>query len=305
MRTVLRHLIAGTLLWFASVQAAERNAQVLLVRGANGTDAYGAKFDAQINAWQEACAKGALPCTTLTTRDALQTHLSAEAAKSTGTLWIVLIGHGTFDGRESKFNLAGPDLSAAQFADWVKPVQHEVVVVNMASASGAFVQPLAGPKRVIVCATKSGTEIYYARFGEFMAKAMTGLAEADLDQDQQVSVLEGFLYASKQVAQFYENEGRIATEHALLEDNGDGVGTRAESFEGVRAKEAKADGARALQLALVLNEEERKLSEDIRAKRDALETKVRALVARKGELKQDDYYRELEQLFVEIAKLQP
>jgi hypothetical protein len=157
---------------------------------------------------------------------------------------------------------------------------------------------------VIVSATKSGTEVYYARFGEFLAKAMTGLPEADLDQDQQVSLLEGFLFASKQVTQFYEKEDRIATEHALIEDNGDGVGSRAEGFEGVRAKDAKADGTRALQLALVLNAEEMKLSDNLRAKRDALEAKVRALAARKSELKADDYYRELEQLFVEIAKLQ-
>jgi hypothetical protein len=136
-----------------------------------------------------------------------------------------------------------------------------------------------------------------------MAQAIGGLPEADLDQDKQVSLLEAFLYAAKQAAQFYETEQRIATEHALIEDNGDGVGTRPEMFEAVRAKDDQADGARALQLALVLNEQEMKLSDEVRAKRDVLEAQVRALAAKKAQMKDDDYYRELEALFVQIARL--
>ena len=109
--------------------------------------------------------------------------------------------------------------------------------------------------------------------------------------------------AAKQAAQFYETEERIATEHAIIEDNGDGVGARSEVFEGVRPKDTKSDGARALQLALVLNDEEMKLSDEVRAKRDALEAKVRELVAKKASIKEDEYYRELEKLFREIAGL--
>lgn len=285
--------------------AAERQIDVLIVRGADGEDKYTGKFDAQVKAWQEAASKGGVQSQVITSLEALKTILQAQQNKTEGALWLVMIGHGTFDGREAKFNLVGPDFNLAQTVEWVKPLKREVVVVNTASASGAFIQPLAGPKRVIVSATKSAGEVYYARFGEHMARAITGLPEADLDEDQQVSLLESFLYASRQTADFYVTEGRIATEHALLEDNGDGVGTRAEIFEGVRAKDPKADGARALQLALVLNEDEMKLSEEVRAKRDALENKVRALALRKAEMKPDDYYRELEGLFVEIAKLRP
>ena len=276
-----------------------RQMEVVIVRGADGTEAYRKKFDAQVQSWQEACTKGQVKSVLVKSLDELKTKI--EAAK--GQLWIVMIGHGTFDGREAKFNLTGPDLTVPQLAQWLKPLSQEVVVVNCASASGAWVKPLSGPKRIIVSATKSADEIFYAHFGEYMAKAINGLPEADADQDKQVSLLEAFLYAAKQTAQFYETEERIAPEHAIIEDNGDGIGTRSEIFEGVRAKEAKADGARALQLALVLNEDELKLSDDVRAKRDALETQVRDLVAKKAAMKEDDYYREVEKLFRQIAAL--
>ena len=283
--------------------AAERQTEVVIVRGADGTPEYAKRFDEQVAAWQEACTKGLVRCEVLTHFEVVQARLGKAVAQPTGALWLVMIGHGTFDGREAKFNLEGPDFSTEQLASWLSPIKREVIVVNTASASGAFVKPLSGPKRVIVSATKTATEVFYPRFGEFMAKAISGLPEADLDQDKQASLLEAFLYASKQTTQFYETEQRIATEHSLLEDNGDGVGTRAEVFEGVQAKADKADGARALQLALVLNEQEMKLSDEVRAKRDALEAQVRALVAKKAQTKEDDYYCELEALFLQIARL--
>ncbi len=279
--------------------AIERQMEVLIVRGADGEDVYGKKFDAQVKAWQEACSKGQVKAAVITRLD----DLKSRVASVKSSLWIVMIGHGTFDGREAKFNLSGPDLSVAQLAEWLKPLPQEVVVVNTASASGAWVKPLSGSNRVIVSATKSADEVFYTRFGEFMAKAIVGLPEADADQDRQVSLVEAFLYAAKQAAQFYETEERIATEHAIIEDNGDGVGTRSEVFEGVRPKDPKFDGARSLQLALVLNEDEMKLSDEVRTKRDALEAKVRELVAQKSSIKEDEYYRELEKLFREIAAL--
>jgi len=300
MRKMKAWLVAVVCLMLVhGAQAAERQMEVIIVRGADGTEGYGKKFQAEVTAWQEACAKGAVKAEVITNAEALKAKLTAVKVP----LWIVMIGHGTFDGREAKFNLTGPDLSVTQLAEWVKPLPQEVVIVNVASASGAFVKALSGSKRVIVSATKGGEEVFYPHFGEFMAKAINGLPEADADQDKQVSLLEAFLYAAKQAAQFYEAEERIASEHAIIEDNGDGVGTRSEMFEGVRAKDAKLDGARALQLALVLNDEEMKLSDEVRAKRDALEAKVRELVAKKAAMKDDEYYREVERLFREIAGL--
>jgi len=219
----------------------------------------------------------------------------------------VLIGHGTFDGKEAKFNLRGPDLSAAELADWLKPVRRPLAVINCASSSGPFINKLSATNRVIVTATKSGFEQNYARFGRYMAEAIVD-PHADLDRDGQTSVLEAFLMASRRVAEFYDTEGRLATEHALLDDNGDGLGTPADWFRGIRAvKKAKegasADGLRAHQFHLIRSAQEQMLSSELRAKRDELELAIARLRDAKSQMKEDDYYRQLEKLAIEVARL--
>ena len=104
----------------------------------------------------------------------------------------MLIGHGTFDGREAKFNLRGPDVTDVELADWLLPFKRPVVVINCASASGPFINRLSGANRVVVTATKSGNEINFARFGQYIAEAIAD-PRADLDKDGQVSLLEAFL----------------------------------------------------------------------------------------------------------------
>jgi hypothetical protein len=160
---------------------------------------------------------------------------------------------------------------------------------------------------VIVTATKSGYEQNYARFGRYMAEAIID-PQADLDKDGQTSLLEAFLMASGRVGEFYNSEGRLATEHALLDDNGDGLGTPADWFRGIRAvKKAKeggsADGLRAHQLHLVRSDQEQKLSAQVRARRDELELAISRLRDTKNQAKEDDYYRQLEKLLLELATL--
>lgn len=302
---------------FAFGQAQEmpkRDAAVLLVVGASGTDEYGAQFAEQVKVWTQACELAGIKAEMIGTDKAAETPADAkqleERLKTLGlsnhrTLWLVLIGHGTFDGREAKFNLRGPDVTPAELAAWLKPLQHESVIIHNGSAAGSFLKPLSGPNRIVVTATKSGDEVFLTRFGQYFAPAIAGSKEADIDRDGQVSVLEAFLHASKKVADFYEQEGRIATEHALIEDNGDGVGTRVEAFDGTRSKEAKADGARARQVCLVLSDEEARLTDAQRATRDDLERKVEELKERrvKEKLTDDQYYTELEKLLRELAAL--
>lgn len=288
---------------------ASRDVKVLMVLGAPGTEDYGKLFDAQVAAWEAACSKAAIQLKIIGRDDAedhaaqVEAALRQAAAQSTGQLWLVMIGHGTFDGREAKFNLKGPDVTARQMGDWLRPLKQELVLIQTASASGGFIQTLSGKNRTLVTATKSADEIFYTRFGEHFAPAITGLPEADLDHDKQVSVLEAFLFATKKTGEFYETEGRLATEHALLDDNGDGVGTRAEVFEGVKTTEPKADGNRATQIALVLSEEELKLSETQRQTRDALERDLEKLKGERAALGEDRYYSELETLLRKLAEV--
>ena len=280
-----------------------RNLDVIIVRGADGAEEYGKKFTAQVEAWAAACSKaGFAPEVFKGEKTTAELQERLAAAKPDRSLWLVLIGHGTFDGREAKFNAEGPDFDAKQLAGWLAPLKQEIVIIHNASSSGGFVRPLAGKGRIIITATKGPDEVFYARFGEHFAEAIGGLAEADLDQDKQVSLLEAFRHASKAAATFYENEGRLATEHALIEDNGDGVATRREVLEAPPA-EAKLDGERASQLVLVLSDEEKQLTDEQRTKRDALEVELKKLKEQRAKLSDDDYYTKLEKLLRELGEV--
>ncbi len=302
---LIRCLIVLLTMLLCVAQAAQRDVEVLIVTGAPGEDEYAGRFEKQVATWKAACEKSGVTVSVIGKdehdAETLEAALKKAATKPTGQMWLVLIGHGTFDNREVKFNLRGPDVSAKQLAAWCQPIKREFIFIDGGSSSAGFLQPLAGKNRIIVTGTKSADEIYYTRFGEFFAPAIAGDLSADLDQDKQVSILEAFRHASKLAAEFYEKEERISTEHALIEDNGDGVGTRSETF----SKEAKdiKDGARAGQVALVLSEEEMKLTDAQRAKRDELERKLEELKTKRAELADGRYYTEVEELLRELAEV--
>ena len=221
-------------------------------------------------------------------------------------LWLVLLGHGTFDGKEPKFNLRGPDFSASELAKWLQPFTRPLVVINTASSSAPFLNTLSRSNRVIITATRSGHEQNFARLGKYLSEAI-GNAEADLDKDGQTSLLEAFVSAARQTTDFYKDEGRLATEHALLDDNGDGLGTQADWFRGVRAvkkpDKGGLDGLRAHQLHLVRNDHEKKLAPQVRLRRDEIELAISRLREARATMKDDEYYKQLEPLLVEMARL--
>jgi hypothetical protein len=159
----------------------------------------------------------------------------------------------------------------------------------------------------VVSATRSGAEQNFARFGDYLSQAV-GDPQADLDKDGQTSLLEAYLVASRGVADFYAQASRLATEHPLLDDNGDRLGTPPDWFRGVRAVKApsegqQVDGRRAQQWRLVPNEAEERLSPELRQKRDELELAIFALRDRQAELGDDEYFRQLETLALAMAAL--
>ena len=298
----------------AQTPNAERATVIVLV-GAPGEEEYGRSFSEWAGALSKAAAKaGAKPVviglqtnTAAADREQLQQTLAAEPKEGTAELWIVLIGHGTFDGREAKFNLRSNDVAATELANWLQPFHRPLAIINTASASAPFLHKLSGTNRVVVTATRSGSEVNYARFGQYFSAAVGDL-EADLDKDGQTSLLEAFLMASRRVKEFYDLEGRLATEHALLDDNGDGFGTPPDWFRGVRAVKSAKDGAaldgfRAHQFHLIRSEAERKLSEETRARRDTLEFSISKLREAKRALPEEVYYEKLEVLLLELARL--
>ncbi|SIO41343.1 hypothetical protein SAMN05444166_4500 [Singulisphaera sp. GP187] len=296
---------------------------VLIVVGAPGSAVYEARFRQWANQWQAAAEKAKAESIAIglvhepgtdtkgtTDHDRLQSILAEKAKAGAGRepLWIVLIGHGTYDGREAKFNLRGPDVTDLELFEWLKPLQRPIAVINCASASGPFLNRLSGPDRVIITATRSGNEQNYARFGQHIAEAIADNPRADLDKDGQVSLLEAYLTAGGRVEESYREQSQLATEHALLDDNGDKLGTPAAWFRGVRATRRAKDGApldgiRANQFVLIPSDRERKLPAEVRQKRDQLELSIAALRDEKEKLTPDAYYRRLEPLLVELAKL--
>ena len=298
-----------------TILAAEHRPQVLVVVGAAGTPEYDAAFGKWADSWQAAAKKadagytiiGRDPETPERDRERLKESLTASSKFGTGPLWVVLIGHGTDDGREARFNLRGPDVTAKELADWLAPVKRPVAVINCASASAPFINHLSGPNRVVVTATRSGVESNYARFGQYISEAIAD-PTADLDKDGQVSLLEAFLTAVNRVNEFYKGEARLATEHALIDDNGDKLGSAADWFQGVRAVKrakdgAEVDGLRAHQWHLIPSERERALPADVRRRRDDLELTLASLRDQKAKLTEEEYYTRLEKVLLDLSRL--
>ena len=162
----------------------------------------------------------------------------ATAAGPEDIVFVTLIGHGSFDGRSAKVNLPGPDMGPAEFDALLRKLPtKQIVFVNTASASGPFVEELSAPGRTIVSSTRSGAEHYTALFGGFFVDALNSPG-ADADKNRRISVLEAFQFATAEVARAYEREGLLATEHALLDDDGDKKGSGEPSATGTDGKVA-------------------------------------------------------------------
>ena len=303
------------LLLSGQVPPKESHTQVVVVVGAEGTEEYGKQFHQWVERWSDAAKRGGAHFETVGLADTaevsdhvqLQRRLGELHGSSSEPLWLIFIGHGTFDGKVARFNLRGPDVSLPELAAWLKPLDRPVAIVNCASCSGPFLQELSGPQRIVLTATKSGHEYNFARFGDYLSAAI-GDPQADLDKDEQVSLLEAYLRASARVREFYEGEGRLMTEHALLDDNGDRLGTPADWFQGVRAiKAAKSgaavDGLRANQWHLIPNSAEESLTPELKVRRDELELQLAQLRTVKGQMPEADYLRKVEPLLIELARL--
>ena len=225
----------------------------------------------------------------------------AEEAGPADVVFILLIGHGSERDGEPQLNLPGPDMSASDFAELLNAFDSQrVVVVNTAPASGGFVEVLSGPNRTVVTATKSRFERNDAVFGGFFVAAFAEDV-ADTDKDGRVSVLEAFDYARLEVAREYEEDGRLLTEHAMLDDNGDGEGSDepdAKESDGALARRTFLSAAAAV--AAVDATDDPVLAALLVDKAD-IEQRIEALRLQKADLDPDVYDDRLEDLVVELA----
>ena len=224
----------------------------------------------------------------------------AREAKPDDDFALILIGHGSFDGIDYKFNLVGPDMTAAEIASLCNRISaRRQLIVDTTSASGGAISAFQRPGRAVIAATKSGTEKNATVFARYWVEAFQDPA-ADTDKSDSVSAMEAFAYAAKKTAAFYDSQKRLATEHAVFNDvghgepvreAGDGQGMLLATFTLLRlgpSQQASNDPAK------------RALLE----KKEQLEQKIDTLKYQKAAMDPADYKRQLTEALVELARVQ-
>lgn len=235
------------------------------------------------------------------TRDNVLRHLARLVASSRpgDRLVIILFGHGATQEATARFNVPGPDLSAEDFRTALAPLRDVAVVfVNTTSASGDFVKALSAPNRTIIAATRSGREQNATLFPAHFVAALTQEG-ADSDKDGRVNLLEAFTYARREVARVFEQGNRLATEHAVLDDDGDGVGHGDASERGPDGPRARTTFLEPLGGAAAAGDPR---VARLVAERREIEGRIEQLRARRTTMREDEYQKALEPLMVELAE---
>ena len=233
------------------------------------------------------------------TRDSVKRVLSSVASrlKSDDLLMVVLIGHGTLDGPDAKFNLVGPDLDAREWAQLLVKLPGRLIFVNTSGSSYPFLQELSGPDRVVITATDSAVQRFDTVFPQFFAAAFNQ-DTADTDKNGRISIWEAFAYASREVGEWYEARGQLATERAVIDDDGDRTGKQAQVpgsdgriAQGVYLDPDPGDATQDAVLAELLQ------------RKAKIEAELDALRGRKGSMASAEYEAEFEKLAIELARV--
>jgi hypothetical protein len=195
-----------------------------------------------------------------------------------------LIGHGSIDNQQFKFNIPGPDITGEELAEALANLNaSQQLVVISSSASGAMLETLAAPNRVVITATKNGKEKNAVRFTEYMVNALTDTA-ADLNKNESISAQEMFSYAQSATENYYTKEKLLAPEHARI------AGELADQIEVARYG--------------VLLEKKDDIAPALLARRQSLSNEINSLKARKDEVDEDTYFDTLQELMLELADIQ-
>ena len=311
----LRAAVSLCLLGATSGAALGAERYALVVTGATGGDPYAQQYDAWRTAFANTLthqfeypadhvavlAENEAPGVGRATREGVRSALTAFGPRLTkdDVLLVLLIGHGTgVDGDEAKFNLVGPDLSAREWADLLKPLPGRLVFVNTASGSFPFLEKIAARGRVVVTANDSAAQQFETVFPGFFVKAFEDV-DADLDKNGKVSIWEAFVAASDGVRRWYEEQGRLMTERALLDDSGDGIGREADG----PAPASPISQFTYLQPERAIPATGDSELEGLLRRRAEIESEVEQLKARKGSMLPDDYDAALEKVLLELARI--
>lgn len=289
MRTLF---LAATLLVLPTLAGAA--SFTFVVAGLGGEPEYEQRFREQAVAIADAAKKAAGEqghVVVLTGEQARRDSLKREfqdfagKVKAADSVTVVLIGHGTYDGEEYRFNVPGADITGAELEQLFDrlPAKKQLIV-NATSSSGATIELWQRPERVVITATKSGGERTATRFAQYWLQAVSGDA-ADLNKDEVVTAAEAFDYANRQVAASYKSDVSLATEHARI------AGEESAAFTVARIGSSAGSSADPEVTALL-------------AQRGQIEQDLDGVQGRKASLSEDQYYDELEGVLVRLALLQ-
>jgi hypothetical protein len=224
----------------------------------------------------------------------------AREARADDDFVLILIGHGSFDGIEYKFNLVGPDVTVGEIAAMCNRIQaRRQLIVDTTSASGGAVPALERPGRAVIAATKSGTEKNATIFVRYWVEALQD-PEADTDKSDSISAMEAFIYATKKTAAFYDSQKRLATEHAVFDDTGTGAPVR----EAGKGQGALMSSFKLLRLGTSQQAANDPAKRALLEKKEELEQKIDTLKYQKAAMDPDDYKKQLTAALLELAKVQ-
>jgi hypothetical protein len=300
--------IVFAMLFWAAAQQVHAATYYVIVAGLGGEPDYDQRFTVAAKDLDKVFkAEGpAAHVTTLSGSSATAAQLRdvfatiAREMKAEDDFALILIGHGSFDGSDYKFNLMGPDLSASQIASLCDKIpSRRQLVVDTTSSSGGAMQALQRPGRAVIAATKSGTEKNATVFARYWVEAFQD-PSADTDHSESVSAMEAFLYAAKKTAAFYDSQKRLATEHAVFNDSGAGEGVR-EAGDGQGAMLASFTLLRTGAMAQAANDPAKKALLD---QKDDLEQKIDMLKYQKAAIDPAEYKSQLTDALLKLAKVQ-
>lgn len=284
-------LLSGMLTGFLGASLAVADSAVVIVQGLGGNETYRAAFNEQVGAIADA-VRTLSPLPELrvfsedeSSREAVLEHLAALAGRLSDDdqLYLYLIGHGSYDDEEYKFNIPGPDLTGTDIREALDRIPSRYqVVVNTSSASGAAAETWQADDRVVIAATRSGSERHATRFGEHFVAALDD-PSADVDKNRIVSAQEAFNFADRRVADYFESNGILPTEHARLD------GELANRFTLARLGESRPVPG------------DSRMDELIEA-RDTVAARLESLRLSRSELTPDEYQSELLNAMLELAE---
>jgi len=308
--------IAGlTVLWLSicATPAAAQQRFALIISGASG----GAEYVEQYAAWTGAFARTLTagmkfdPAHVTVLSDTEDKEIAATAVNVRSAiaavrrrmtrddlLIVLLVGHGTSDGEAAKFNLVGPDMESSEWASLLQPLPGQVAIVNTAAGSFPFIERLSGPRRIVISATDSVAQRFDTVFPQYFIRAFEDPG-SDLDKNGRVSVWEGFAAASAAVRRHYQQRGQLATERALLDDNGDGVGRSVsdKGDDGSQATRTYLDetlpGAAPTDEALLA----------LLQRKALVEAELDELKIRRAFLPREEYLQEFERIITELSRV--